>query len=93
MGVHWSASKQGGVADSTPMAELDSMHSALKNDGLPIADLLEFLLGRPVHIAVMEDKEAVRYPPGTRAFQASSNMTELDLVYSKTVSREHVVQW
>ena len=28
MGVHWSASKQGGVADSTPMAELDSMHSA-----------------------------------------------------------------
>ena len=55
MGVHWSASKQGGVADSTPMAELDSMHSALKNDGLPIADLLEFLLGRPVHIEVMED--------------------------------------
>ena len=55
MGVHWSASKQGGVANSTPMAELDSMHSALKNDGLPIADLLEFLLGRPVHIEVMED--------------------------------------
>jgi hypothetical protein len=55
MPIHWSANKQGGVADSTTVAELDAMHGTLKTDGLPIAALLEFLLGRPVHVEVMED--------------------------------------
>ena len=50
---------QAGVAaDATAVAELDAMHSPVKSDGLPIADLLEFLLGRPVYIEVMEDNTA-----------------------------------
>ena len=55
MGIHWGAQKQSAVADSTAVAELSAMHTALKGDGLPIADLCEFLLGRPVEMQVMED--------------------------------------
>ena len=55
MGAHWGAKKQTSVADSTPVAELESMHSGLKLDALQIADLLEFLLGRPVTVELMED--------------------------------------
>ena len=55
MGLHWGAAKQGGVADSTTMAELDSMHTCLKTDALPIASLLEFFLRRPIIMEVKED--------------------------------------
>ena len=55
MGIHWGAAKQGSIADSTPAAELASMHDALKSDGLPIADLFEFLLQRPVTLELLED--------------------------------------
>ena len=58
MGVHWGASKQTSTADSTTQAELASMHSLIKSDGLPIASLMEFLLGRDIIMEVMEDNTA-----------------------------------
>lgn len=55
MGLHWAACKQTSTSDSTTVSELDSMHHTLKCDGLPLASLLEFLLGRDVNVEVMED--------------------------------------
>ena len=34
------------------------MYDALRNDGLPLANLLEFLLERPIVVEVMEDNSA-----------------------------------
>ena len=34
------------------------MYDALRNDGLPLASLIEHLLGRPLVVEVMEDNEA-----------------------------------
>ena len=55
MVAHYGAGKQTFTADSTTVAELGSMHSSLKNDALPIACLLEFLLGRDVVVETVED--------------------------------------
>ena len=43
MPLHWGAQEQGGTSDSTPAAELDSMHHCIKMHGLPLADILDFL--------------------------------------------------
>lgn len=46
MGIHWGMKKHTVTADSTPEAELNSMHTGLKQEALPIAGLVEFLLER-----------------------------------------------
>ena len=75
--MHWGAAKQGCVADSTTVAELDSMHSTLKCDGLPIADLLEFFLERPVQIEVMEDNQTAISAAKMRHLHRSIGALEL----------------
>lgn len=52
---HFGAGRQTFTADSTTVAELGSMHSSLKNEALPIACLLDFLLGRDVVVETVED--------------------------------------
>ena len=36
------------------------MYDAIRNDGLPLASLLEFLLGRPIVVEVLEDNVVVK---------------------------------
>ena len=55
--LHWSYSKQFS-AGHTQEAEIAAMYDAIHNDGLPLASLLEFLLGRPVVIEVLGDNAA-----------------------------------
>ena len=57
--LHWSYSKQGFTAGHTQEAEITALYDSLRNDGLPIASLLEFLLDRPVIVEVLEDNAAV----------------------------------
>ena len=56
--LHWSYSKQGFTAGHTQEAEIVAMYDALRNDGLPIAMLLEFLFGRLIVVEVPEDNAA-----------------------------------
>jgi hypothetical protein len=56
--LHWSYSKQGFTAGHTQEAEVAAMFDALRNDGLPLASLIEFLLGRPLVAEVLEDNAA-----------------------------------
>jgi hypothetical protein len=48
--LHWNYGKQGFTAGHTQEAEVAAMYDALRNDGLPIASLLEFLLERPIAV-------------------------------------------
>ena len=57
--LHWSYSKQGFTAGHTQEAEMVALYNSLRNDGLPIASLLEFLLDRAVTVEVLEDNAAV----------------------------------
>ena len=56
--LHWSYSKQGFTAGHTQEAEIAAMYDAIRNDGLPLATLLEFLLCRPVVVEVLGDNAA-----------------------------------
>ena len=46
MAIHWGMRKQTSTSDSTTVAELDSMHSGLKLEALPVIELVEFFLGQ-----------------------------------------------
>ena len=59
MGLAWNGRKQTFTADSTAYAEIGSMHEGLKEDVIPLAGLLEFLLERPIVIETCEDNTAV----------------------------------
>ena len=58
--LHWSYSKQGFTACHTQDAEIAALYDSLRNDGLPIASLLEFLLESAVTVEVMEDNAAAK---------------------------------
>ena len=60
LGIHWSYSKQGFTAGHTQEAEIAALYDSLRNDGLPIASLLEFLLDRAITVEVLEDNAAAK---------------------------------
>ena len=47
-----------GTRGPTQEAEIVALYDSLRNDGLPIASLLEFLLDRAVTVEVLEDNSA-----------------------------------
>ena len=97
MGIHWGAAKQSSTADSTTQAELASMHTLLKSDGLPIACLMGVLLGRDVVVEVMEDNTAAiqaakaGYSPKVRHLHRSKR-TDLGLLGEVFENERHKLE-
>ena len=56
--LHWSYSKQASQQATPKRPRLSAMYDAIRNDGIPLASLLDFLLGRPVVIEVLGDNAA-----------------------------------
>ena len=51
----WKSKRQGSTASSTCEAEMISLATALKSEVLPMLELLEQALGRPVRLRCLED--------------------------------------
>ena len=58
MALGWSSAKQTFTADCTTAAEMGQLHKSMKDSAIPLGILLEFLLGRPIVVEMMEDNSS-----------------------------------
>lgn len=80
MPITWSSKRQTSTSTTTQEAELTSLHSGMKDDGIPIQILMEFFMGCAVPVSAMEDNDSTLkavckgYSPALRAFHRTHSV-------------------